>query len=541
MNKTVTANISGIVFHIESEAYEKLHKYLNTIRNYFHDSDGKDEIMDDIESRIAELFKESLTNGKDVITMAEVNRVVEIMGEPEQYMDDSSSEDYNYNQESTQSNSQRIKSKKLYRDEDDKVLGGVCAGLGHYLGVDRIWIRIALLIGFFTFGFGILIYIILWAIIPKATTTSEKLEMKGEPINVENIGNTIKDEFDTFKKKVNGNSSDYGRKAGDSIGRFFELIGKVITFILKFALKAIGVLLIVGASIGLITLITIMIGAPQDFTINNDLWGGYWNQEFAEIFFSTGASYIYAFLGIILITIIPILALLYAGLKILFKLPSSNKAVGIAAISLFIIGIILISLTASSTAAQYSSKQNVTDYVELDSLTSDTLVLMSLEEHYSSSYNRGSEIFIENDFIFTDNMSVDVVKSLESTINLKLNKSSRGRNRKEAGAKANNIDFTYEINGNELAISPYIDYPYDDKFRNQEVEISIELPVGMSIYLEDSSTDIVYDIKNRTNTYDGKMIGHTWKMTDDGLQCTDCSWIKTSEESSDETIEITIN
>ena len=284
--------------------------------------------------------------------------------------------------------------------------------------------------------------------------------------------------------------------------------------------------LILGGAIGLITITTIAIGAPQDLQINSSNLGGYWNQEFAEIFFGNGGSYTIGFLGILLVTIIPLLAILYGGVKILFKIPSSNKAFGIAGIALFVMGVIMLSYTASTTAAQYSSKQNMTEYVTLDSLTTDTLILKSMEEHYSSSYNSRNEIFIENDFIFTDNMSVTVVKSMDKQYGLRLNKSSRGSNRKVAGALANNIDFTYEINDNELSISPYIDFPLVDKFRNQQVEISIELPVGKSIYLKESSTDIIYDIKNRTNTYDGKMIGHTWKMTEKGLQCTDCSWIE---------------
>jgi phage shock protein PspC (stress-responsive transcriptional regulator) len=540
MNKTVTANISGIVFHVESEAYEKLHKYLNTIRNYFHDSDGKDEIMSDIESRIAELFQESLVNGREVVTMAEVKRVVEIMGEPEQYMDDSTddfTQGANYTEDySQESNSQKFRSKKLYRDEDDKMLGGVCAGLGHYFGVDRIWVRLLVLIAFFGFGTGFIIYIILWVIIPKAQTTSEKLEMKGEPINVENIGNTIKDEFNSFKKKVNGNSNnDYGQKATDAVSKFFEIFARVLTFLFKFILKAIGVVLVIGASIGLITLVSVMIGSPEELSFNNEHWGGYWSQEFAEIFFSSGSSYTYAFIGLVLITIIPMLALLYAGLKILFKLPSSNKAIGIAAISLFVIGVILISFTASSTAAQYSSKQNITEIVELEELTSDTLHLSSLEEHYSSGTYTSNEIFIENDFIYTDNMSVNVTKSINNTTNIRLNKSSRGKNRKDAGFKAENIDFTYEINENVLSISPYIDFPLEDKFRTQEVEISVELPIGKSIYLEESAIDIIYDIKNVTNTYDARMMGHTWLMTSEGLICTDCSWSKdVDEETEDE-------
>ena len=117
-------------------------------------------------------------------------------------MDESSSENFNYQESYSEGSSQTFRSKKLYRDPDDKILGGVCSGLGHYFGVDRIWIRALFVIAVIAgFGFGIIIYLILWGIIPKAMSTSEKLEMKGEPINVENIGNSIKDEFTSFKKK----------------------------------------------------------------------------------------------------------------------------------------------------------------------------------------------------------------------------------------------------------------------------------------------------------------------------------------------------
>ncbi len=540
MNKTVTANISGIVFHIEQQAYEKLHKYLTTIRNYFHDSDGKDEIMADIESRIAELFRESLNNGKEVITMSEVDRVVEIMGEPEQYMDEGeefqqshSDHSYSYNQ----SNEEKFRSKKLFRDEDDKVLGGVCSGFGHYFGIDRIWLRAAFLIALIFFGSGVLLYIILWAIIPKAKTTAEKLEMKGEPINVENIGNTIKEEFNTFKKKVdNVDSKGQVRKAENAIHKFFDLIGKLLIFAFKFIVKLLGVVFIAASSIALITLLTILIGAPTDIDFNGENFGSYWNEGLAEIFFSSESMFYSGYIGGFLIILIPLLVLLYAGLKIVFDIPSSNKLVGITAFALFIIGAVMISISASSTASEYTTRQNITEMIPIENFPSDTLILSSLDDSYSSRSFHSHEIYIENDYILTDNLEIDVIQSKTENIYLRLNKSSRGGNRKEAGSRAEKIDFTYELEENELKVSQYIDFPLEDKFRNQEVKISIALPVGKSIYLSSSSTDIIYDIKNVTNTYDGKMIGHTWLMTEDGLSCTDCKWIvdKTDNEDSDE-------
>lgn len=540
MNKTVTANISGIIFHIEQQAYEKLNNYLSTIRNYFHDSDGKDEIMADIESRIAELFKESLTNGREVITMQDVNRVVEIMGEPEQYMD----QEADYQSEETgstytRSNEEKFRSKKLFRDEDDKVLGGVCSGIGHYFGVDRIWFRAAFLISLIFFGTGVLLYILLWIIIPKAKTTSEKLEMKGEPINVENIGNTIKDEFNSFKKKVdNGSTRGAINKAENGIQRFFSFIGGILGFLLKAIVKLIGILFIIGGVSGLITMITLYIGAPVEFMFDGNYIGDYSNVEFIEIFFKSSGMYYLGYLGLMLITLVPLVILSYVGLKIVFKIPSSSKLVGISCAALFVIGIILVSVAGTSTATEYTSEQNITEELVLEDLTSDTLILSSLDKSYSSSTFNKTEIYIENDYILTDNLEVDVIQSSSEDTYLRLNKFSRGNNRRSAGERAEAIDFTYEIEENELKISQYIDFPVEDKFRNQSVEISIALPVGKSIYLSENSTDIIYDIENVTNTWDGKMIGHTWLMTEEGLMCTDCPWLEEKEEEEENALEI---
>ncbi len=331
MNKTVTANISGIVFHIESQAYEQLHQYLTTIRNYFHDSDGKDEIMADIESRIAELFRESLQNGREVITKAEVQRVVEIMGEPEQYMDEDH-ESYKHSTSQEESgNRQKIKSKKLFRDPDDKVLGGVCSGLGHYFGIDRIWLRALFLIAIVAgFGAGFIIYVILWAIIPKAISTSEKLEMKGEPINVENIGNTIKDEFNSFKKKVgNDEMNSMGDKAGNALYKFFDFAGKILLGFFKFLIKFFAVILVIMSVTFLIGFISFLVGGPINVNLDHGTFEGIWTPEFIEIFFTSGGMFSLGLLGASLVLLIPILGLLYGGIRILFNLKGSNRTVGI--------------------------------------------------------------------------------------------------------------------------------------------------------------------------------------------------------------------
>ncbi len=188
MNKTVTVNISGFVFYIEEEAYTILSTYLNRIKSIFQSDEGADEIVNDVEARIAELFRDKLSDNKEVVTVTDVEEVIQVMGKPEDFQDESG-----FEQERTSSSNESAytsfnnERRKIYRDPDDKVLGGVCSGFGHYLGIDPIILRIVLILLFFFAGTGFLLYLILWIVIPKAETTAEKLRMHGEKINVENI------------------------------------------------------------------------------------------------------------------------------------------------------------------------------------------------------------------------------------------------------------------------------------------------------------------------------------------------------------------
>ena len=140
MNKTVTVNIGGMVFHIEEQAYDQLRKYLEAIRGYFTTSDGRDEIIQDIESRIAEMFSERIGTSRQVVTSADVEYMINTMGKPEQVAgaDEEKDQTDHRTWNSTESRGYR----KLYRDPDDKVIGGVCSGLSHYVGMDPIWLRL---------------------------------------------------------------------------------------------------------------------------------------------------------------------------------------------------------------------------------------------------------------------------------------------------------------------------------------------------------------------------------------------------------------
>ena len=148
MNKTVNINLGGMIFHIDENAYLKLQNYLNAVRRSFAGASGEDEIITDIESRIAELFSQKLQHDKQVVSTKEIDEVIEVMGQPEDYMvDEDIFEDEPRTHKTASSNK-----RKFYRDVDNKYIGGVSSGLGHYFGIDALWIRLMWVALFFNLG-----------------------------------------------------------------------------------------------------------------------------------------------------------------------------------------------------------------------------------------------------------------------------------------------------------------------------------------------------------------------------------------------------
>ena len=203
MNKTVNINIGGLVFHIDEDAYQKLNRYFEAIKCSLTNSSGQDEIIKDIEIRVSELLTDKQKSEKHVVGMKDVDEVITVMGQPEDYRID---DEGISNTTSTGFDITTRKTKKLYRDRESGVVGGVLSGLGYYFGVEAVWLRLALLALVFFGGTGVVLYIILWIAMPEAITTSEKLEMKGEPVNLENIEKKVRAEFESVSEKLKNSS-----------------------------------------------------------------------------------------------------------------------------------------------------------------------------------------------------------------------------------------------------------------------------------------------------------------------------------------------
>jgi len=201
MNKTVTINLGGIVFHIEETAFKILQVYLDSLKEHFKDSEDKEEIIHDIEYRLAEMFQQKSKAEKQVITEKDVEETVAVMGSPKDFdVEEDATEDAKETSDKSFYAPSSKSRKRFYRNSDDKVLGGVCSGVSAYFDIDPIWLRLLFVIVLFMGGTGFFIYFVLWVIMPEAKTRAQKIEMQGDKVSVENIEKSIKDEMDNLKK-----------------------------------------------------------------------------------------------------------------------------------------------------------------------------------------------------------------------------------------------------------------------------------------------------------------------------------------------------
>ena len=476
MNKTVNINIGGLFFHIDEDAYQKLSKYFDAIKRSLSNSSGKEEIMKDIEMRVAELFTERQKSDKHVINTKDVDEVVAIMGQPEDYridVDTEPAQSLNY---------VTTGRKKLYRDEDRGMIGGVCKGLGHYFGIDSVWIRLLFLILFFGFGTGLIAYLVLWIAMPKAVTTSEKLEMTGEPVTISSIEKKVRSEFDNVSDKIkNANYDELGNRVKNGAESVGNKLGGIFTSVFEAFAKAIGMLIIIFSSLTLFGVFVMSIVAifssslPQNTLINHfrtplGLETPLWIQGI--LFLLT--------LGI------PFFFLLILGLKLVVtNYTSIGNIAKYTLLAVWIIAVgILISLGINEFTQISSEAKDVKKEV-INIAPTDTLhVSFKNNDFYDKDVNNRTDFRLTQDeanheVIYSNNVYLKILHTTEKLPYLQVEKLAFGKSADEAKKRAEKIKYSYKIEGNQLILDNYLLSEVASKFRNQKVELFLYLPEGM--------------------------------------------------------------
>ncbi|WP_338358288.1 PspC domain-containing protein [Yeosuana marina] len=560
MNKTVNINLAGIFFHIDEDAYQKLQRYLEAIKRSFTDSQGRSEIISDIEARIAELFSERVKHDKQVIGNKEVDEVISIMGQPEDYLvDDEIFED----EPQPAPKRKTSPSKKLFRDTDNSYIGGVASGLGHYLGIDSVWIRLIwLLLAIGSGGTFILIYVLFWILVPEARTTAEKLTMTGEPVNISNIEKKIKDGFDTVSDTV----SDVAKNVTDSFSgaaknvsnaaknvdfkkqssnikssskTFFDTIGDLIMLLFTVFAKFIGVILMITGAIALIALI---VGLFSLGVTNIVHIPGLDLVDIANV--GNTPIWLVSLLTFFLVGI-PFFFLFYLGLKILVNnLKSIGNIAKFTLLGVWILSIIGLVIVGIRQASEHAFNEHVVEKQEFYMAPADTLkIKMVNNDSYGSSYRNNSSFkFARNEngerVIFSSDIQIIVKSTTDSLATISIEKSADGSDYSSAIERAKNISYNYSFKTNEILLDNYLTTEAKNKFSDQEVAVILYLPEGIIANFNHNTRSFL-----NYRTYNGNIVSsndsdHFLKIIEDDVECLDCPEIDVSIEGEKDGIKI---
>lgn len=528
MKKTVNINLAGTFFHIDEDAYGKLQRYLAAIKKSLTEPQGSDEIMRDIETRISELFSEKVESNSQVISLKELDEVIAVMGQPEDYMVDEELFDdapKSNNQQRTYS-STSASHKQLFRDIDNKFISGVSSGLGHYLGLDALWVRLLwILLTFLTSGTFIIVYILFWILVPAAVSTADKLKMTGEPVNISNIEKKFKEGYETVADKVkNADYDKYGQKVKSGASGFFDTLGSILLVLLKIFVKFIGIILIITS---LATLVGLIIGL---FTFGSvDFWGNGEVLDYIGAFTDSIVPIWLVSLSIFFAIGIPFFVLFILGLKMMItNLKSIGTTAKIVLFVTWIASIVALGIFGVRMANEQAYDGDSIAETTLPVKTGDTLrVRMNANTQYSTNvYRQGGLKFKynENDekVIYSNDIRLVVKSTTDSVAKLVVEKHAEGNSFLDARERAKAIDYNFIIENGTLTLDGFHTSAIENKYRNQEIHLTLYMPVGSIIYADKNT----YSFHRNSSWYEDILDNgdeeQYLRILRDKTECLDC-------------------
>ncbi|MEM6359177.1 MAG: PspC domain-containing protein [Bacteroidota bacterium] len=576
MKKNISINISGIIFHIEEDAYEALKNYLDSINEYFSTFEDNQEIIADIESRIAEIFLTKLNEDKQVITTEDVQSLISTMGSIRDFQ---AAEEPEIDEEPETGKKTKTEPRRFFRDENRKVIGGVCAGLAHYFKIDPLWIRlifVILLLGYgiillaylvmwavipgnsrlkedknikkmyrdpdkkviggvaagvaaylgvevaiirlafvlsiFLGGTGLLVYIILWIVLTEATSITDKVKMKGEPVTLSNIETNVKNNID----KDNTRSEENFfvkillfpfRLVAAIISGLGRALGPLIRFFIDFIRVIIGlVLIITGLSIvfSMVVTIGVILGIFSAGLWHPDFFA--WNDLGFPLDLVTNSFPTLTALAAFLAIVTPSIFLMLLGSSMIAKRIVFSASTGWTLFAMFIISIAIISINVPGIAFKFREDGEYTQTETYD-LADKTAVL------------RLNEVGMEDYEVTT----LTLRGWSGSEYKLEKNFESQGSSRREAIENAKMVSYNVDKQDSILYFDSNIKFKNDAAFRAQRLEMYLYIPYNSRFIMDE---DLRHIIRNTiyVNGYRISDLGdNIWNFTkSEGLVCISC-------------------
>jgi|GEM_PF-587603 len=522
MNKTISIHINQLVFYIDEVAYQKLDAYLDAISRHFLKEDGGDEIVADIEARIAELFEEKLSSRKEVIGLPDVEEMIGIMGMPEEMVEEEASE--GDSKEESRRYEERFgerfgfrPGKRLYRDPDEKWIGGVCSGLAAYMGIENpAWIRFAFVLATVLGSWGAWIYLALWIFLPEAKTAGEKLAMRGEPIDIHSIEKTIREEMEDIEERFSKwDAEDAESRFERSVKRFAEFMEKlvmgvlrVLFIIFKVVFSIIAVIMVMAFSMALFALVVgWVVSAPfiRDFFIAD-----------ASVLGVGGVS-------LILFIALPILSILYFLVVNRGNARVSKPRWTMIGSMVWVASIIALFWVGSKVAKEFQYEANVSKKQELKGDLGDVLYI-DAKTREDGDYARIGGLLHLNGVTFEEGLmevggvSMEIVPTDGTEFELEKKVYARGRTYEEANHKAEGIVYDWDsVNDSSVVFGDYFGVSRKDKWRAQKIKMLLKVPKGKSVRLNKEFRKRVPTYFNRDGSDYRAWSTDLWTMTDEGL------------------------
>ena len=387
-------------------------------------------------------------------------------------------------------------------------------------------------------GTGPLLYIILWIVIPKANSTAEKLQMRGEEVNIGNIERRIREETDRIRVRAGefGNNTrrefqkaNIGNRFGSFINEFVHAVLRFVNSLVKFMGRSLGLFFLLFGGFFLFIFLSSVLSSGTLFSFN-DVEGisTFSLSGFLSVFFVSTTQQELFLLGIALIIAAPIIGILLLGIRLVgyprVKLGWAAPINGM----IFLAGLILCIVTGSLLITDFTAKANRFDPVEINAISNDTLQL-SIQPNSESNIKQAAEIdhwkfyFNDGDQHVTGRVKLNIAKSESGQFEISVMRSARGEDKKQALSIAEGVRYFIRQEGSSIYLNPYFSLPKDAKWRRQKVEFTILIPEGKYLRFSPGLENILNDIPNVQNMDDEEMINETWIMGEEGLSCITCA------------------
>ncbi|MGB0934417.1 MAG: PspC domain-containing protein [Lishizhenia sp.] len=483
MKKTISINLSGIIYYIEEDGFDLLKEYLENIRLQFKNKEEADMILEDVEIRIAELFNAKLSESKTAILFSDVQEVISIMGEASDY---SLEEERENEEENSTNQASNINKRKLYRDPENGSFGGVAAGLASYFNVDTALIRVLFVILVLAGFSGILIYLILWIVLPKVNSTSDRLKMSGQPITVESISKQAKE----TGKKLEKSTRQFSREITEKIEPRFKQLGEILS-------KLIGIGLVLFCAFWLTVFLIFTVGQFGLIGTNQDgnLLSVY---DLSKLVLIDG-TFTLSWLAAFIIVLCPLIGFTVLGLTLLFKFQTkTTKRVYLTVFSFWIIALITGAVIATKNGLEMAQEERIeTEIAKLDTNQIDINWLPLNDKSNSFDFKREEILKVSKDSIYFTVDRIRIYPSKDNQIHVYTQKIAHGNVTKSAINRIENMQISTVVNGNHLEIPAYFSFPKTDKIRNQSVTVVIEIPLDASATITAGNEKRIYSLTDR--------------------------------------------